>query len=224
MKILLVSLLALVCSSFCSGFQFSWFEQLPLVEDDEQDTSGSANQNTVHKLTNMINNNNNNPSSGKQHHLSFAAGKNCGSEGKGTAIYVSALEIPDPVRLGGNDTFSGEVEVKKTIASPTLLKVLIVKDGVGEIPCTGKIGSCSYPNPCDLLSRVVCPKEIRKLGWNCRCPLLPLKFMLPPMTVPVPAVPLPAFLVDGKYTVKAQLFAGDEELFCYQISVSVKEV
>merc|ERR1712243_405320 len=93
-----------------------------------------------------------------------------------------------------------------------------------DIPCTGGFGSCTYANPCEYLTKVKCPPEILAKGWNCRCPLLKGDFSLGPVAVQLPKLPLPAFLVDGSYEVKGTLKNGDDELFCYQMQIKVKEL
>jgi len=159
----------------------------------------------------------------KQFHVSYTAGQNCGSEGKDAAIYVEDFQVSDPVILGGNATISAKVHANREVKSLSLMVIRLEKEGVGEIPCTGNIGSCNYTNPCQLVQKVPCPKVVLQQKWNCRCPIQPRTLSLPPSTYELPTVPLPAFLVNGKYTAKVQLFEEGHEIFCYKVAVMVKE-
>jgi len=160
----------------------------------------------------------------RQLEITYAAGQNCGKEGTAETIYINKVNLPDVILLGGNATFSAGVTVNKVRKTATLLSVVLQKVGLPfDIPCTNNIGSCNYTNPCDLLAKIECPKEIISQGWNCRCPILKNKYAFGPVTVTLPTVPLPAFLVDGKYNGKVQLFDGADELLCYQLEVTVKE-
>lgn len=160
----------------------------------------------------------------RQFEVTYAVGQNCGKEGKGETIYINSLGLPDVILLGGNATLSAGVTVNKVRKTATLLSVVMQKVGLPfNIPCTNNIGSCNYTNPCDLLAKIECPKEIIAQGWNCRCPIAKNKYTFGPMTATLPTVPLPAFLVDGKYDAKLQLFDGADELLCYKLEVTVKE-
>ena len=207
-------LLSVVCITACHGYLFSWFEQIPLLEDDDDDGISEADQSIKTILDKMKSSASMAITNGMQYHISFTSGKNCGRQGKNEAIYVPAFDVSDPIVLGGNVTVSGEVRVKRKIESLSLMSVVVVKDGVGEIPCTGDIGSCNYTNPCEKLKKVTCPKQIVKQGWDCRCPLAAKWLKFPESTYTVPTIPLPAFLIVGKYHTKVQLFAGDQEVFC----------
>jgi len=160
----------------------------------------------------------------KRYQISYNGGENCGREGTGETIYINDLALPETLVLGENATFSAEVKVNKIRKTATLLSVVMQKVGFPfDIPCTHNVGTCKYSNPCDMLEKIKCPKEIIKLGWNCRCPIPINTYSFGPVTVTLPTVPLPAFLVDGKYEVKAQLFDGDDELLCYDLQIDVTE-
>merc|ERR1712188_3576 len=156
----------------------------------------------------------------KERTVSYSAGKNCGQSGQKEALYVEKFEIPDLIILGGNATVSAEVKVNRIVKSATLMSVVLGKEGLGIIPCTGNIGSCNYTDPCQLFTKIdprMCPKELIAQGWNCLCPIS-VSMKLSPTSFTLPTVALPAFLVDGKYHAKVRIFDGDEELFCYQVS------
>merc|ERR1711890_74271 len=157
--------------------------------------------------------------------LSYDGGQNCGKMGINETIYIHHLEISDPIVLGGNVTVGADVEVKRDQKTATLLAVVMEKVGLPfPVPCLGGVGSCNYTDPCDFLAKFKCPQEIIDEGWNCRCPLIKDKYAFAPITQAIPSVPLRAFLVDGTYHVKIQLFDNDMELFCYTMQASVKEL
>jgi len=162
--------------------------------------------------------------SGGKFEFSINGGQNCGKAGTSETIYVNSLSIPDVLVLGANATFSGAVTVNALKKTATLLSVVIRKVGLPfNLPCTQDVGSCNYTNPCQLLEKIQCPKQIVAAGWNCRCPIPVKHYSLAPFTVLLPTIPLPAFLVDGTYDATARLFDGPEELLCYHLTVTVKE-
>merc|ERR1712002_273618 len=152
-------------------------------------------------------------------------GRNCGR--KDETIVVDQIALPDIIELGGKATVSIGITVNDVHQTATLLSVKIKKEDMPfDLPCQGGFGSCDYKNPCAMLEKLVpeCPREITDIGWDCRCPIKPNKYILPPKELDIPSVPLPAFLVDGLYHGKLQMFDGDVELMCYEMDVEVKEI
>jgi len=148
-------------------------------------------------------------------------GSSCGKDQD--PIVVNKITLPDVILFGENATFSADVTIKKDIPTITLAKTVVQKVGSLQIPCIDNIGTCNYTNPCELLEAITCPPEMIKAGWNCRCPLHARHFVLPPVTIDVPQIPLPGFLINGEYEVTVQLFNSEEELICYKFKITLKK-
>jgi len=161
----------------------------------------------------------------KKYELTLRGGKNCGSAGTSETIYINSISMkPSTLILGDNATFAADVTVNSARKGATLASVLMRKVGLPfDIPCTQGVGSCNYTNPCQLLEKIKCPKEVVAQGWNCRCPIPVKHYSFGPITATLPTVPLPAFLVNGQYQAKAELWDGKDQLLCYILTIDVKE-
>ena len=96
------------------------------------------------------------------------------------------------------------------------------------IPCDEKlkIGSCHYSDACDLSpfkDSSSCPSIFQDLHIPCKCPVTQGHYQINNYTIPIPKLPLPDFLVTGKYAVKAKAYDNNNhEIGCFQIKLTLK--
>ena len=98
------------------------------------------------------------------------------------------------------------------------------------IPCTvfhgQKIGSCHYSDACDLSpfkNAPSCPSIFQDLHVPCKCPVTQGHYQISNYSVQIPKLPLPDFLVNGKYAVKAKAYDNNNhEIGCFQIKLTLK--
>lgn len=65
-----------------------------------------------------------------------------------------------------------------TLSSLFQVNVTVEREVAGmwvKIPCLDEIGSCHYPNVCDLLDQLIpppqdCPEPLHTYGLPCHCP------------------------------------------------------
>jgi len=202
------------------GETLRWKQELPI---EFKDVVYSHNEEKlIRKIYHDDNQVDNDLSRMKRYALHKVAGDNCGSTK--LPIIVNSLTLPDVIVLGENATVSLDATIGRLIKDVSLVSVVAQKVGIPvDIPCMDNIGTCNYTNTCELLKQFQCPPEVIKQGWNCRCPLKPMEFILPKTVVAVPSVPLPAFLVDGHYTVQVRMYEGATLLMCYKLQITLKE-
>jgi len=148
-------------------------------------------------------------------------GSSCGTDQD--PIVVNKMTLPDVIVFGENATFSADMTIKEDIPTITLAKLVVQKVGSIQIPCIGGFGTCDYHNPCEMLEKFKCPTAIVKSGWNCKCPLPKGHFPPSRVTHKMQNIPLPGFMVDGKYDISVQMFNGKEELICYKFTVTMEK-
>uniref|UniRef100_A0A671KXH9 GM2 ganglioside activator n=1 Tax=Sinocyclocheilus anshuiensis TaxID=1608454 RepID=A0A671KXH9_9TELE len=88
-----------------------------------------------------------------------------------------------------------------------------------KIPCLDEIGSCHYPNVCDLLDQLIppgqdCPEPLHTYGLPCHCPFKAVNIV-------IPDVELPGWLTNGNYKVQGILGNSEKEMGCLKISFSL---
>ena len=97
-----------------------------------------------------------------------------------------------------------------------------------SIPCDEKlkIGSCHYSDVCDLSpfkDSSSCPPIFQDLHVPCKCPVFQGHYQINDLTIPIPKLPLPGWLVTGKYAVKAKAYDNNNhEIGCFQIKLTLK--
>lgn len=212
------TILLCTCVVLCNGF--AWKRAVPVDPVELKGVTYIHDEDTIRQMYDEMENHV--EPQKREYSLHTMDGENCGSTK--LPIIVNSLQLPDVIVLGDNATVAVDATIDREIETASLLQVVVQKVGLPiDIPCLNNIGTCNYTNPCDILKTIDCPPAIEKLGWNCRCPFKPMEFKLLPTTVPLPTVPLPPVLVDGSYNVKVQMFDGKTELFCYKVTITLKE-
>jgi len=217
--LLIVSSALLFNAILCAGFL--WNRRVPSVQAIQEPAGhyGDVIEKVYESSENMLTKSTLKGSRYKLHNHN--QGMNCG--GYDTPIFVNSLNFPDTIELGGTASVSVDLSVKKTITKASLVKVELTKDG-SQVPCIEEMGSCSYNNPCKLLENIPqCPPQVLQSGWNCKCPLPERHVKLSNITIQVPTVPLPAFLIDGRYSAEVQMFDGSVQLFCYKVDFTLEK-
>jgi len=146
---------------------------------------------------------------------------NCLPKDKEAAV-ISNLDFqPDPLVFPGPLTVSFTATAKTTINTP-LQAVVYLGKKVGsiwvKIPCIGQIGSCTYPDLCQILAMIPqCPDAFINNNVPCQCPFNTGTYTLPSSEFDVDASIFPA----GDYHGQANLTMGDTVVGCYDIMVTM---
>ncbi|XP_028816321.1 ganglioside GM2 activator [Denticeps clupeoides] len=154
------------------------------------------------------------------------AWKNCGAADDPAVL--KALEVsPDPVSIPGDLTASAAGTTSVELDTPLALNLTLEKEVAGiwvKIPCVDEIGSCEYPDACDLLDQLTppgqdCPEPLHTYGIPCHCPFKAGDYSLPQSDFYLPDIDLPFWLTNGNYMVKGILGRDGKELGCLQVSL-----
>lgn len=149
--------------------------------------------------------------------------KDCGK--KSYPVHVNNIILsPEKLKFPGNITFGFNGKLDMTVTAPLKLS-LTVKQKWGflwiKAPCKDQVGSCTYDNVCEILSKIDCPAILTKYGIPCHCPFAKGTYNLPPTTLYVNK-PLPKIVDNSKVSVKAVLKQGSTTVACTQLQVSFK--
>lgn len=149
--------------------------------------------------------------------------KDCGK--KSYPVHVNDITLmPTKLKFPGNITFGFRGELSRTLAAPLKLQ-LIVKAKVSfmwiTVKCKNNVGSCTYDNVCEILSKFDCPAILTKYGIPCHCPFARGTYNLPPTTLYVNKR-LPKQAKNRRIRVKAILRQGSETVACTQVEVALK--
>ncbi|XP_051716078.1 ganglioside GM2 activator [Ctenopharyngodon idella] len=136
---------------------------------------------------------------------------------------------PDPIPIPGQLTAYASGTTSVELASPLSVNVTLEKEVAGiwvKIPCLEEIGSCHYPNVCDLLDQLIppgqdCPEPLHTYGLPCHCPFKAGDYSLPTSDIYIPEVELPGWLTNGNYKVQGVLGSSEKELGCLKIAFSL---
>ncbi|CAF0900342.1 unnamed protein product [Brachionus calyciflorus] len=98
---------------------------------------------------------------------------NCGPSNDPFRVKSLSL-LPDPLKIPGNVTFSGDATFDTMVSSPIIMTLKIIKI-VGpfkvEIPCIDNMGSCTYSDVCSMLPKPGdCPAFFKEHDIPCSCP------------------------------------------------------
>ncbi|XP_051514282.1 ganglioside GM2 activator-like [Myxocyprinus asiaticus] len=153
---------------------------------------------------------------------------NCGKSGD--PAYMKTLNLtPDPIPIPGQITADASGTTSVELTSPLSVNVTLEREVVGvwvKIPCIDELGSCHYPNVCDLLDQLTppgqdCPEPLHTYGLPCHCPFKAGDYSLPSSDIYIPEVELPGWLTNGNYKVQGILGNSENELGCLEVSVSL---
>ncbi|TRY88310.1 hypothetical protein DNTS_016701 [Danionella cerebrum] len=154
--------------------------------------------------------------------------QNCGSPSDPANLKTLNIS-PDPIRIPGRLTADASGSTSVELASPLSVSVVLEREVAGlwvKIPCVDELGSCHYPDACELLDRLVppgqdCPEPLHTYGLPCHCPFKAGDYALPTSEISIPEVELPGWLANGNYRVKGILESAGAELGCVKISFSL---
>ncbi|KAK7141530.1 hypothetical protein R3I93_015621 [Phoxinus phoxinus] len=153
--------------------------------------------------------------------------QNCGKQ---DPAQLKTLHLsPDPITIPGQLTADASGTTSVELVSPLSVNVTLEKEIAGlwvKIPCLEEIGSCHYPDICDLLNQLIppgqdCPEPLHTYGLPCHCPFKAGDYSLPTSDIDIPEVELPGWLTNGNYKVQGVLGSSDKELGCLKISFSL---
>ncbi|XP_073677194.1 ganglioside GM2 activator [Garra rufa] len=154
--------------------------------------------------------------------------KNCGKQDDPAQLKTLSIS-PDPISIPGQLTAAASGSTSVALTSPLSVNVTLEREVVGvwvKIPCLDEIGSCHYPNACDLLDQLIppgqdCPEPLHTYGLPCHCPFKAGDYALPSSEIVIPDVELPSWLTNGNYRVQGVLGSADKELGCLKIGFSL---
>ncbi|KAK1804467.1 hypothetical protein P4O66_020475 [Electrophorus voltai] len=154
--------------------------------------------------------------------------ENCGKPGDPSVMKTLDLS-PDPIPIPGNLQASASGTTSVALVSPLSVNVTLEKEVAGiwvKVPCLEEIGSCHYPDACDILNQLIppgqdCPEPLHTYGLPCHCPFKAGDYSLPQSDFYLPQIDLPFWLTNGQYRVQGVLGSMDKELGCLKVSLSV---
>ncbi|XP_061541667.1 LOW QUALITY PROTEIN: ganglioside GM2 activator [Phycodurus eques] len=161
--------------------------------------------------------------------VSGFAWENCGKP-DAAAVLKTLSVSPDPISIPGDLTASASGSTSVELRAPLNVNVTVEKEVAGfwvKIPCLDDLGSCHYPDACDLLNQLIppgqdCPEPLHTYGLPCRCPFKPGSYVLPQSDFFLPFMDVPLWLSNGDYRLQGVLGDGDgEELGCLKVALSL---
>ncbi|XP_077588409.1 ganglioside GM2 activator-like [Stigmatopora nigra] len=153
--------------------------------------------------------------------------ENCGTAEE---VVLNTLSVsPDPINIPGRVTVSASGNMSVELRAPLNVKVILKKSARffwWEVPCKSNVGSCYYPNICDILNHITppgndCPEPLHTNGLPCHCPFESGFYKLPPTDFTVPAINFPSSLTNGDYKIEVHLSDDKKELGCLKATLSV---
>ncbi|XP_076594484.1 ganglioside GM2 activator [Chaetodon auriga] len=154
--------------------------------------------------------------------------KNCGQP-DAPAVLKTLTVSPDPISIPGELTASASGSTSVELSAPLSLNVTLEKEVAGfwvKVPCVEELGSCHYPDACNVLDQLIppgqdCPEPLHTYGLPCHCPFKAGSYSLPQSDFYLPNVDLPYWLTNGNYRVQGVLGSEDKELGCVKIALSL---
>ncbi|KAG5852255.1 ganglioside GM2 activator-like [Anguilla anguilla] len=154
--------------------------------------------------------------------------ENCGKPAD-PAVLKSLDLSPDPIGIPGDVTASAAGTTTVGLVAPLSLNVTLEKEVAGfwiKVPCVEELGSCHYPDGCQLLDMLIppgqdCPEPLHTYGIPCHCPFKAGDYSLPKSDFYLPNVDLPYWLTNGNYKVEGVLGSNGQELGCLKVALSL---
>ncbi|XP_055368449.1 ganglioside GM2 activator isoform X1 [Betta splendens] len=154
--------------------------------------------------------------------------KNCGKDDD-PAVMKSLTLSPDPIQIPGDLNASASGSTSVELKAPLCVNVTLEKEVAGfwvKVPCVEQMGSCHYPNVCDLLNQLIppgqnCPEPLHTYGLPCHCPFKAGSYFLPQSDFSLPNMDLPYWLTNGKYRVQGVLGCEQQELGCLLLTLAL---
>lgn len=156
------------------------------------------------------------------------AWKNCGAPDDPAVMRTLSIS-PDPISVPGNLVASAMGTTSVALTSPLSVNLTLEKEVAGfwvKIPCVEEIGSCHYPDVCDLLDQLTppgqdCPEPLHTYGLPCHCPFKAGDYTLPQSQFYLPDIDLPFWLTNGDYRAQGVLGVNGKELGCLKVSLTI---
>ncbi|XP_076032996.1 ganglioside GM2 activator-like isoform X2 [Oratosquilla oratoria] len=166
-------------------------------------------------------------SQGEVKELSFSW-FNCG--GENDTAKVKVLQVgPDPIPILGNITVTLDATLSENLDSPIKTSVTVMRK-VGfvwiEIPCLFGLGSCDYPDLCEVIpfsKDKPCPYPFPEYSLPCHCPIPSAHYLVKDgiFPTPIPKTLIPPWLETGSYYVKTESFKEDHRVSCLKFYLEV---
>ncbi|XP_008309264.1 ganglioside GM2 activator [Cynoglossus semilaevis] len=154
--------------------------------------------------------------------------KNCGQPNDPAVMKTLAVS-PDPISIPGELTATASGSTAVELTAPLSLNVILEREVAGfwvKVPCVEELGSCHYPDVCDILDQVIppgldCPEPLRTYGLPCHCPFKSGSYSLPKSDFYLPDIELPSWLTNGHYRVQGVLGMKGTQLGCLEVTFSL---
>lgn len=154
--------------------------------------------------------------------------KNCGKP-DAPAVLKTLTVSPDPISIPGDLMASASGSTSVELAALLSVNVSLEKEVAGfwvKVPCVEELGSCHYPDACDILNQLIppgqdCPEPLHTYGLPCRCPFKAGSYSLPQSDFYLPYMDLPYWLTNGNYRVQGVLGSQGKELGCLKVALSL---
>ncbi|CAF2862292.1 unnamed protein product [Rotaria sp. Silwood2] len=139
-------------------------------------------------------------------------------------VQLKSLDIsPDPIKVPGNVTITGSVDVASQIPTDVHAVVLLQRK-VGpffvKVPCVDNFGSCTYDNVCELWTEL-CSKYASRYGLPCECPIPVNTYSVSKATVLV-SKHLPPELL-GEYRATVDIGSSESHIACINIDLTIQK-
>ncbi|XP_076877990.1 ganglioside GM2 activator-like [Brachyhypopomus gauderio] len=157
--------------------------------------------------------------------------ENCGKPDDPSVMKSLDLS-PDPIHIPGFLKASASGTTSVSLVSPLSVNVTLEREVAGiwvKVPCVDEMGSCHYPDACDVLNQLIppgqdCPEPLHTYGLPCHCPFQAGDYSLPQSDFYLPNLDLPFWLTNGQYRVQGVLGNLDKELGCLKVSLAIHSV
>ncbi|KAL4631525.1 ganglioside GM2 activator [Arapaima gigas] len=157
--------------------------------------------------------------------------KNCGPPDSPAVLKILTIS-PDPIVMPGDLTVEAAGRTSVMLRSMLRVNLTLEKEVAGfwvKVPCLDEIGSCVYPDVCQLLNMVVppgqdCPEPLHTYGLPCHCPFKAGDYSLPKSDFYLPNVDLPNWLTNGNYRAQVFLSNQQKDVGCLKVSFSLQTI
>ncbi|CAF0849126.1 unnamed protein product [Rotaria sordida] len=140
-------------------------------------------------------------------------------------VQLKSLDIsPDPIRVPGNITITGSVDVTSQIPTD-VHAVVFMQRKVGpffvKVPCVDNFGSCNYDNVCELWAKFCSKMHLSQYGLPCECPIPADTYSVSNANIFVNKN-LPSELL-GEYRTTVDIGSNENHIACINIDLTIKK-
>ncbi|KAE8613840.1 hypothetical protein XENTR_v10007889, partial [Xenopus tropicalis] len=137
---------------------------------------------------------------------------------------------PNVISFPGILNFSESYETNVPLISPLKIVYNVEREILGDwinVPCFENFGSCTLDNLCNLLDLIfkpgeACPALLSTYNIPCHCPFKAGTYTFPKISIHLPNLKVPTWLVSGKYHTTEMIYSGEEKVSCTQYSYSLQ--